>query len=128
MEEITGKTVSCINMVGGGIQDQLLCELTAKKTGKRVMAGPVEGSVLGNSIVQLVAMGEIKDVQAGRQIIRDSFEVKIYEPSNLQITVKKVLTEHRLATIILCVQGYLCESKVKYPDSCLVHNTQLEGG
>ncbi len=43
MEEITGKTVSCINMVGGGIQDQLLCELTAKKTGKRVMAGPVEG-------------------------------------------------------------------------------------
>ena len=80
MEEITGKTVSCINMVGGGIQDQLLCELTAKKTGKRVMAGPVEGSVLGNSIVQLVAMGEIKDVQAGRQIIRDSFEVKIYEP------------------------------------------------
>lgn len=38
MEEITGKTVTCINMVGGGIQDQLLCELTAKKTGKRVVA------------------------------------------------------------------------------------------
>ena len=80
MEEITGKTVTCINMVGGGIQDQLLCELTAKKTGKRVMAGPVEGSVLGNSIVQLVAMGEVKDVQAGRDIIRNSFDVKIYEP------------------------------------------------
>ena len=80
VEEITGKTVSCINMVGGGIQDQLLCELTAKKTGKRVMAGPVEGSVLGNSIVQLVAMGEVKDVQAGRDIIRNSFDVKIYEP------------------------------------------------
>ena len=80
MEEITGKTVSCINMVGGGIQDQLLCELTAKKTGKRVMAGPVEGSVLGNSIVQMVATGAIGSVQEGREIIRRSFDVKIYEP------------------------------------------------
>ena len=67
-------------MVGGGIQDQLLCELTAKRTGKRVMAGPVEGSVLGNSIVQMVAMGAVESVQAGREIIRNSFDVKIYEP------------------------------------------------
>ena len=80
MEEITGKTVSCINMVGGGIQDELLCELTAKATGKRVMAGPTEGSVLGNSIVQLVAMGAVESVQAGREIIRHSFDVKVYEP------------------------------------------------
>ena len=80
MEEITGKTVSCINMVGGGIQDELLCELTAKATGKRVMAGPTEGSVLGNSVVQFVAMGAIESVQAGRRIIENSFDVKIYEP------------------------------------------------
>ena len=80
MEEITGKTVSCINMVGGGIQDELLCELTAKATGKRVMAGPTEGSVLGNSIVQFVASGAVGSVQEGREIIRNSFEVKVYEP------------------------------------------------
>ncbi len=80
MEEITGKTVSCINMVGGGIQDELLCELTAKATGKRVMAGPTEGSVLGNSIVQFVASGAVGSVQEGRGIIRNSFEVKVYEP------------------------------------------------
>ena len=83
MEEITGKKVSCINMVGGGIQDELLVELTAKATGKKVMAGPIEGSVLGNSIVQFVAMGEIDSVQEGRRIIRDSFEVKVYEPKEV---------------------------------------------
>ena len=44
------------------------------------MAGPTEGSVLGNSIVQLVAMGAVESVQAGREIIRHSFDVKVYEP------------------------------------------------
>ena len=80
MEEITGKTIPCINMVGGGIQDELLCELTAKATGKRVVAGPTEGSVLGNSIVQMVATGAIASIAEGRQIIKNSFVLKYYEP------------------------------------------------
>ncbi len=80
MEEITGKNIPCINMVGGGIQDELLCELTAKATGKRVVAGPTEGSVLGNSIVQFVATGAVKSIAEGREIIKNSFELKFYEP------------------------------------------------
>ena len=80
MEEITGRTIPCINMVGGGIQDELLCELTAKATGKRVMAGPTEGSVLGNSLVQFAAMGAVDSIAEGRRIIKNSFEVKVYEP------------------------------------------------
>ena len=80
MEEITGKTIPCINMVGGGIQDELLCELTAKATGKRVVAGPTEGSVLGNSIVQMVATGAVASIAEGRQIIKNSFALKYYEP------------------------------------------------
>jgi len=80
MEEITGKTIPCINMVGGGIQDELLCELTAKATGKKVIAGPIEGSVLGNSLVQFIAMGAVKDMEEGRRIIKNSFELKVYEP------------------------------------------------
>jgi len=80
MEDITEKRIPCIHMVGGGIQDELLCELTAKATGKKVVAGPIEGSVLGNSILQLVAMGAVKDIAEGRRRIKDSFEVKVYEP------------------------------------------------
>jgi len=80
MEDITEKRIPCIHMVGGGNQDELLCELTAKATGKKVVAGPIEGSVLGNSILQLVAMGAVKDIAEGRRRIKDSFEVKVYEP------------------------------------------------
>lgn len=81
LEHLTGKTVPCINMVGGGIQDKLLCELTAKNTGKKVVAGPIEGSVLGNITMQLKALGVIKDRQEGRKIIKNSFPQEEYMPA-----------------------------------------------
>jgi rhamnulokinase len=80
LEVISGKTISCLNMVGGGIQDQLLCELTAKAIQKPVVAGPIEGSVLGNILMQLKALGHIKDRIEGRQIVKASFEQKIHQP------------------------------------------------
>lgn len=79
LEKITGVTIPCINMVGGGIQDKLLCELTAKRTGKKVVAGPIEGSVLGNIIMQLKALGVIHTLEEGRQIVAASFDQDIYE-------------------------------------------------
>lgn len=80
LEHLTGKKVPCINMVGGGIQDKLLCELTAKNTGKKVVAGPIEGSVLGNITMQLKALGAIKDREEGRKIISNSFPQEIHMP------------------------------------------------
>ena len=80
LEHLTGKNVPCINMVGGGIQDKLLCELTAKNTGKKVVAGPIEGSVLGNITMQLKALGAIKDREEGRKIISNSFPQEIHMP------------------------------------------------
>ena len=80
LELLTGKTISCINMVGGGIQDQLLCELTAKQTGKKVVAGPTEGSVLGNVVMQLKALGYISSLEEGRAIVKNSFEQKVHMP------------------------------------------------
>lgn len=76
LEKITGKTVDVINMVGGGIQDEFLCQLTAKVTGKTVLAGPIEASVLGNILMQLMAIGEIQNLEEGREIIKNSFDVK----------------------------------------------------
>ena len=80
LEVITGKTIPCMNIVGGGIQDQLLCQLTANAIGKKVVTGPVEGSVLGNVIMQLKAMGEISTLEEGRDIVRRSFEQNEYLP------------------------------------------------
>ncbi len=78
LETIAGVEIPCINMVGGGIQDELLCELTAKETGKKVVTGPVEGSVLGNIIMQLKTLGAISSLEEGRRIIKNSFEQKVY--------------------------------------------------
>lgn len=78
LAEASGKTIDTINMVGGGIQDEYLCELTAKTTGKKVVAGPIEASVLGNIIVQLMALGEIDSLEKGREIIKNSFVQKVY--------------------------------------------------
>jgi rhamnulokinase len=78
LEIITGKKIDTLHMVGGGIQDQLLCALTAEATGKKVLAGPIEASVLGNVLMQLKAVGEIKSLEEGRKIIKASFTPKQY--------------------------------------------------
>ena len=79
--EISGKKFEQINMLGGGIKDTLLCRLTASATGAKVVAGPVEATVMGNIAVQLIALGEIDSVSTARDIIKNSVELKVYEPT-----------------------------------------------
>jgi rhamnulokinase len=67
-------------MVGGGIQNTLLCQWTANAIGKPVWAGPVEGSAIGNMAVQWIASGELADIWEARKVIRESFPVETYEP------------------------------------------------
>ncbi|HEY5563057.1 MAG TPA: rhamnulokinase family protein [Clostridiaceae bacterium] len=80
LEGVTGIAVETINLVGGGIQDELLCQLTADITGKEVITGPLEASVFGNAIMQLKALGEIGSLKEGREIIKRSIEMKEYIP------------------------------------------------
>ncbi len=79
LEKITGKQIKNIHMVGGGIQDELICKLTANDTKKEVLAGPIEASVLGNILMQLKAIGIIKNLEEGRAIIKNSFKQKQYK-------------------------------------------------
>lgn len=82
-EELTGSSVETIHIVGGGSQNSLLCRLTAQRTGRRVLAGPVEATAIGNLLVQARAVGQI-DPSAGltemRRIVQDSFPVEEYLP------------------------------------------------
>ncbi|SHH42853.1 rhamnulokinase [Clostridium grantii] len=80
IEEIAGESISTINMVGGGIQDKFLCQQTANVTGKKVLAGPIEASVLGNIVMQLKAIGAIETLEQGRKIIKNSFETEKFLP------------------------------------------------
>jgi rhamnulokinase len=81
LEKVTGISVQTINLVGGGTQDDLLCQLTANATGKNVITGPLEASIFGNAIMQLKALGQIKSLEEGREIIKKSIEMKTYIPS-----------------------------------------------
>lgn len=80
LEKLTGKKYTSLNIVGGGSRDAYLNQLTANACGLPVYAGPTEGTAIGNLIVQMIADGELLSVQQARDVIRDSFEIKIYEP------------------------------------------------
>ncbi len=76
IEEISGVKFNAINIVGGGCQNVLLNELTAKETGRTVVAGPVEATATGNILAQLIASGIIKDLDEGKKIVAYSFDIK----------------------------------------------------
>ena len=69
METITGTKYTSINIVGGGSKDEYLNELTSVATGLEVIAGPTEGTAIGNLIVQMVAGGEFADLAEARKAI-----------------------------------------------------------
>jgi rhamnulokinase len=80
LEELTGRELDTIRIVGGGSQNALLCQLTSDVCCRQVVAGPVEATALGNILVQAVALGALSDIAAGREAIAASFEQGIYEP------------------------------------------------
>ncbi|WP_424766831.1 rhamnulokinase [Paenibacillus sp. sgz302251] len=79
-EQLSGHSFNGLHMVGGGIQNTLLCQWTANAIGKPVWAGPVEGSAIGNMVVQWIASGKLADIWEAREVIRESFPVDVYEP------------------------------------------------
>ncbi|MDI3548833.1 MAG: rhamnulokinase [Halanaerobiales bacterium] len=82
LENLTDRKIETINMVGGGIQAEILCQFTANITGKRVLTGPVEATAMGNIITQLMALGEIADLEEGRELVRRSIELKEFLPES----------------------------------------------
>ena len=76
LSELTGKTYTSVNIVGGGSKDGYLNKLTAEATGLEVFAGPTEGTAIGNLVVQFIAAGVFKDLADARAAIARSFDVK----------------------------------------------------
>nr|WP_233189258.1 rhamnulokinase family protein [Subtercola sp. Z020] len=81
-QELTGKVVRTVHIVGGGSQNALLCQLTADRTGLPVLAGPVEATAIGNVLVQARARGLVTgELGALRALVAGSFPPVRYEPS-----------------------------------------------
>ncbi|MBP3753690.1 MAG: rhamnulokinase [Lachnospiraceae bacterium] len=78
MEDLLEKKFDVINIVGGGSNSDFLNALTAKCTGKKVLAGPSECTAIGNMLTVMITSGEIKDLWEARKTVRRSFDIKEY--------------------------------------------------
>jgi rhamnulokinase len=80
--ELSGKRVSVIHIVGGGSQNELLCQLTANRSGLPVVAGPVEATAIGNILIQARAHGLLTGtLESLRALVARSVEQVRYLPS-----------------------------------------------
>ncbi|MGD0805616.1 MAG: rhamnulokinase family protein [Candidatus Bathyarchaeia archaeon] len=82
LEQASDNRIRRIHIVGGGSRNRLLNRLTADATGRSVHSGPAEATAIGNLLVQAMAGGRVKDLPQLRRIVRDSTEIKEYEPSD----------------------------------------------
>jgi rhamnulokinase len=80
-QTIAAREVDVLHVIGGGSQNELLCQLTADACGVPVLAGPVEASALGNVLVQARALGEpFPDLDAMRALVRTTHSLRRYDP------------------------------------------------
>jgi rhamnulokinase len=80
LASVTGVSPREIHMIGGGARNELLCRWTADAAGLPVLAGPEEATLLGNMLVQAMALGEISSLAEGRDVIGASVVPTVYEP------------------------------------------------
>jgi rhamnulokinase len=82
LREATGASPSEVHVVGGGARNNLLCRWTADAAGLPVVAGPAEATVIGNLVVQAIALGELASLEEARSVVRASFEQTVHEPQD----------------------------------------------
>ncbi len=81
LKAIRGRTIDIVHVIGGGSRNALLCRFTAEATGLPVHAGPAEATAIGNILVQALALGLLSSPADIRSVIKESVELRTYEPS-----------------------------------------------
>jgi len=79
---LTGRRMRSVNIFGGASRNWLLNQLTADFTGLTVYAGPDEATSIGNVLLQAAGLGWVSSLNEMREIVRNSFEIKVYEPNH----------------------------------------------
>ncbi len=79
IEQVAGKKVDRVAIVGGGSKDTYLNKLTKEYTGRRVTVGPTEGTAIGNLIAQLMYTNKDIDLIKARQIVKNTFSIQEVE-------------------------------------------------
>ena len=79
LEKLVGNEFTSIIAIGGGIQDKFLCQEISDETNRVIKAGPIEASAFGNIITQFIALGLVKNLEEGREIVKNSVEIIEYK-------------------------------------------------
>ena len=82
---VSGREVDRLHIIGGGSRNTLLAQMTADAIGRMVITGPVEGTALGNAIVQLITTGDIGDLNEARALLSQTVETATYEPEDVSV-------------------------------------------
>ena len=79
-EELTGKRLEPIHIIGGGAKNRLLNQFTAEATGRAVRPGPIEATAIGNVLMQAIGLGHLGSLGDARALVRKSFGMEEYSP------------------------------------------------
>ena len=82
LAKLTGRRRDVLHMIGGAIRDAMHCQMSADALGTPIACGPVEGAAMGNAVAQLVGLGDLKDFEDGRRLIRNSIEITHWSPKD----------------------------------------------
>jgi rhamnulokinase len=85
LAKATGKKIEVLHITGGGCKNEMLNQFTANTMGVKLKAGPSEATAAGNILMQAYGVGEIVSLAELREVVRNSFEIKTYQPSDLEI-------------------------------------------
>jgi rhamnulokinase len=80
LENVTGRKIEKLHIVGGGSRSELLNQLSADATGVRVITGPVEATAIGNILIQMLALGHLKSAAELRGVVEKSFPTLTFTP------------------------------------------------
>jgi rhamnulokinase len=80
LQQVSGRPIEQIRLIGGGSKNRLLNQMTADATGRRVLAGPAEATALGNIAIQILATGGASSLEEVRAIVDRSFPTEVFEP------------------------------------------------
>jgi rhamnulokinase len=97
IEQLTGRALHRLHIVGGGSRNALLNEFAANAIKRQVIAGPVEATAIGNVLIQAIALGHVKSLTALRRVVRDSFSLQTFQPQvseDWQVAYERFLGLH----------------------------------
>jgi sugar (pentulose or hexulose) kinase len=82
--------IETVHIIGGGANNELLCQYTANALNLPVVAGPTEATAIGNILIQAKTMKAVSSLEEIRSMVGDSFETRLFEPQESHLWMEQL--------------------------------------